>query len=239
MKEQASKDGPVKQKEKVIPSRVERVNTLLNSPVAMLYCLFLKNSISIFDKFNTLLQYEKPMIHVLRREMLSLLTDLFTRFVKPDSITSVTDLLRVKYFERKHQKNRDELIIGADAREYLKTMKISVDEETAFFSSVRNYFIAACEYLIKKLPYTDTLLINAEVADISLRTKQKFSAVEFFMDKFTVLKDNYDKDKVEIQFSHYQIEKLSEEIIKEKRIDKSWVMISQNLLNLPMSYLQF
>lgn len=50
------------------------------------------------------------------------------------------------------------------------------------------------------------------------------------MDKFSVLHisdDNNGKDQIEIQFSHYQIEKLSADIIEEDRIYKSWSMISQ------------
>jgi hypothetical protein len=45
----------------------------------------------------------------------------------------------------------------------------------SFFQSVRNYFMIACDYIIKKLPVNDPLLQHAEVADIKLRTSQKFS----------------------------------------------------------------
>jgi hypothetical protein len=179
------------------------------------------------------LQSDKPLIHVLRREVLGLLTDLYTRFVKPDAITSASNLLKVKYSERKYQKSRDDMIIGADTRLYLKQIKLSSDEETTFFQSVRNYFMIACDYIIKKLPVNDPLLQHAEVADIKLRTNQKFSSVEYFMDKFSVLHtcisddNNNCRDQIEIQFSHYQIEKLSADIIEEDRIDKSWSMISQ------------
>ena len=100
-----------------------------------------------------------------------------------------------------------------------------------FFQSVRNYFMIACDWIIKKLPVNGPLLQLAEVADIKLRTSQKFSSVEYFMDKFSVLHisddNNNGKDQIEIQFSHYQIEKLSADIIEEDRIDKSWSMISQ------------
>jgi hypothetical protein len=125
------------------------------------------------------------------------------------------------------------MIIGADTRLYLKQIKLSSDEETTFFQSVRNYFMIACDYIIKKLPVNDPLLQHAEVADIKLRTNQKFSSVEYFMDKFSVLHtcisddNNNCRDQIEIQFSHYQIEKLSADIIEEDRIDKSWSMISQ------------
>jgi hypothetical protein len=231
MAKQASSD--VQPKEVTLPSRVERVHNLLSSPKSKLYCLFLKQSISLFDKFNTLLQSDKPLIHVLRREVLGLLTDLYTRFVKPDAITSASNLLKVKYSERKYQKSRDDMIIGADTRLYLKQIKLSSDEETTFFQSVRNYFMIACDYIIKKLPVNDPLLQHAEVADIKLRTSQKFSSVEYFIDKFSVLHtcisddNNNCRDQIEIQFSHYQIEKLSADIIEEDRIDKSWSMISQ------------
>jgi hypothetical protein len=51
---------------------------------------------------------------------------------------------------------------------------------------------------------------HAEVAVINLRTSQKFSLVEYFMDKFSVLHisndNNNGKVQIEIQFSHYQID---------------------------------
>ena len=59
------------------------------------------------------------------------------------------------------------MIIGADIRLYLKQIKLSSDDETAFFQSVMNYFMIACDYIIKKLPVNDPLLQHAEVADIS------------------------------------------------------------------------
>jgi hypothetical protein len=74
MAKQASSD--VQPKEVTLPSRVERVHNLLSSPKSKLYCLFLKQSIPLFDKFNTFMQNDKPLIHVLRREVLGLLTDL-------------------------------------------------------------------------------------------------------------------------------------------------------------------
>jgi hypothetical protein len=69
------------------------------------------------------------------------------------------------------------------------------------------------------------------VADIKLRTSQKFSSVEYFIDKFSVLHtcisddNNNCRDQIEIQFSLYQIEKLSADIIEEDRIDKSCLSV--------------
>lgn len=101
-----------KPKEVTLPSKVERMQNLLSSPKSKLYCLFIKRSIPLFDKLNTFLQSDKPLIHVLRIEVLGLLTDLYTRFVKPDAITSASNLVKVKYSERKYQKSRYDMIIG-------------------------------------------------------------------------------------------------------------------------------
>lgn len=60
----------------------------------MLYCLFLSNTIPIFDKINTVLQYEKPMIHRLKKELFESLCDIYVRFLKPSAINSAKSILR-------------------------------------------------------------------------------------------------------------------------------------------------
>ena len=236
MARQASNDktSKPKQKEVILPSRVERVHRLLSSPKTKLYCLFLKQTIPLFDSFNTFLQSDKPLIYVLRREILALLTDLYTRFVKPSSITFTSNLLKVNYTERKNQKNREDLTIGAETRIHLRLVKLTSEEETTFYQSIREFFMAACDYIIKKLPVNDPLLHHAEVADVKVRSNQKFCSVEYFIDKLsmalvsdTASDKNSMKDQLEVQFAHYQIENLSPDITEAERIDITWNMIAK------------
>ena len=53
------------------------------SPTNLLYCMFLADAISVFEKINTELQSDKPMVHVLKNKMERFLRDLLIRFVKP------------------------------------------------------------------------------------------------------------------------------------------------------------
>lgn len=56
------------------------------SPTNMLYCMFLVDAISVFEKINTELQSDKPMVHVLKNKLEKFLRDLLMRFVKPSAM---------------------------------------------------------------------------------------------------------------------------------------------------------
>ena len=64
--------------------RVKRACQHLKDPTFKLYCYFLSAVLSVFDEANTLLQLDKPCIHVLHRTLTTQLKDLLNRFVMPE-----------------------------------------------------------------------------------------------------------------------------------------------------------
>ena len=46
-------------------SRVKRLVSAVKQPVSKLYVMFVQSVLPIFDNFNTFLQGEKPLIHIL------------------------------------------------------------------------------------------------------------------------------------------------------------------------------
>ena len=57
------------QEQKAADTREKRMMNFYRSPTNQLYCLFLRNVIKVFDKFNTRYQQEVPLIHSLRRDL--------------------------------------------------------------------------------------------------------------------------------------------------------------------------
>ena len=97
----------------------------------------------------------------------------------------------------------------------------------AFYQGVRQYYVAACKYMIKKFPFNDEVLLHAEIADISKRQSKAFDSVLFFTLRFPcLLPPNPNMDTLEEEFLNYQVEEFSQEIATQ-RVDKAWHWISQ------------
>ena len=125
-------------------------------------------------------------------------------------------MIDVEYNERKNQKNRDDIAIGYKTREYLEDCKtngtMNSDERAEFFASVREYFVTAADYVIKKFPINNPFLLNAEVADIKNRTKASFKSVKYFVELLPCLHKYKDElDVLEMEFLRYQITALPQE----------------------------
>lgn len=204
------------------------LRSLMQDPVTKLYCYFLQSVLPIFNSVNVYLQQEAPVIHILRRKLVGLLTDLLVRFIKPCALqlgtTSVTD---VEFQKAKNQKSDSELVIGAKTRVYLKEKSVNDGDIRKFYISVREFYVAACVYILKKFPLTDEFLKHAEVVDISLRQNVSYTSVEYFVCRFPKLIDESQLDRLEEEFAAYQFENFADDIVNCSRPDVCWWKISQ------------
>lgn len=75
-------------------SRCERMYAFYRSPTNKLYCHFLASFIEIFDKVNTKLQTESPLIHTLRRTLHKLQRDLLLRLKQPAALVGKSSPLQ-------------------------------------------------------------------------------------------------------------------------------------------------
>lgn len=208
-------------------SRFERIKLALSSPVTKLYCLFLQSTVPVFTKINILLQSETPHIHVLRSELLSLLSELFVRFIRPEAIRNAESVLTVDYRNRKSQKESSSLVIGSKTRSLLTDASVGLTEAdvATFYTSVRKYFESACKYIVDKFPLNSEVLIHAAVADINQRDKVSFDSVDFFCKKFNTLLSEEETSALELEFAKYQAEDFSQEILTCDRMDVAWHLI--------------
>ena len=67
------------------PSGEKRLVNAFKQPVSKLYSMFVQSVISVFDSFNTFLQAEEPLIHILYYSTLRLYSSLLSRFILPGS----------------------------------------------------------------------------------------------------------------------------------------------------------
>ena len=223
-------------------SRLTRIHRLFSSPQTRLYSFFLRYSNQIFHQINLLLQREEPCVHILHRELNRVLQELLLRFVKPSVVMKFSsDLKSEEYVKEENQKSDADLMIGRDAREYIKNMTDSEAKSTCltkqdvshFFRSVRCYYKSACDYILKTWPLNDKLLQEAEVVDIALRSSRSFASVEYFVDRFqSILHDRSADvvDKLEMEFAAYQVDSFSNTpavLDQSTRVDKKWDIISR------------
>ena len=99
--------------------------------------------------------------------------------------------------------SNDELIIGQEVRDFIKVREFSTNQLSEFYSHVRKYNIAVCDYVITKLPLTDELLRNAMVANPRKRLDVAFSVL-YFARRFHLMEDRL--DDLESEFAHYQVD---------------------------------
>ena len=67
----------------------------------------------------------------------------------------------MQFADRKNQREDNSILIGADALALLadaEANKLRPERVADFFSCVRKYFVAVCEYLTKKQPLQELLL---------------------------------------------------------------------------------
>jgi hypothetical protein len=211
--------------------RVEHVNVILNDDNTKLYCLFLKSALAIFDSANVYLQKDEPVIHKLHSVLCSQLRDLLVRFVKPSVITSCSKLHNVDFDVCNNQLGDDDLFIGHETSEYINNYKTKL-ALTQFYSSVRQFYMEACRYMIKKFPYNDELLMHAAVANVEDRSNARFTSVLYFIKRFPFLISSADEnrqailDRVQTQFLNYQVDDLPVSVLSAARIDVAWHQLS-------------
>ncbi|KAI0224051.1 Mediator of RNA polymerase II transcription subunit 14 [Lamellibrachia satsuma] len=104
-----------------------------------------------------------------------------------------------------NQKEYADIFIGQAAKKFLYANKEQLNVDVDYYKSVRNYYMAACSYIIKKYPYDNELLINASAMDIDKRPGASFSSLTYFTELFPcLLPVNADIDALHGEFLRYQ-----------------------------------
>lgn len=211
--------------------RQRRIKGFFSNPMSKAYCLFLKNIMPLFLKSNVFLQKEEPVFHKMQESLQNIIVELLIKFVKPKVISECENIFEIQHNVKANQKHRQDVVLGAEVREYLTKLKddkkISHEEESTFFNEVRCFLSESCRYITEKLPLQDKVLTHAQVLSIKSRMEQSFNSLEYLINKFPCLLPREKRDQLETQFMKYQIEKFPPNILEEERIDVAWHLIGQ------------
>ena len=69
-------------------NRETRLVKAFTTPVTKLHAMFVQSFMPVFHRFNTFLQSEEPLIHMLLQSTIRLYRSLLTSFVRPQVISS-------------------------------------------------------------------------------------------------------------------------------------------------------
>ena len=72
-------------------------------------------------------------------------------------------------------------------------------------TDVRSFYSTALAYVFDKLPLQKEELEMAEVMDVKKRISSKFSQIRFWLARFPCLSRSLDIEKLEKEFSKYQV----------------------------------
>ncbi|KAJ8050614.1 Zinc finger BED domain-containing protein 5 [Holothuria leucospilota] len=202
--------------------KVTSVNEFLTCKQNKLYCLFLRSALPLFEKANCVLQHEEPHIHKLRRVLERQLKEIMVRFVKPCILKG--DCTQVDFLCKNNQKSNEDLFIGNDARKFIISENITNTEN--FYENVREFYSAACSYMVKTFPYHDEVLFHAEVADPSVRQEKSFESLNYFVTRFPAIMSGKSSESLDVLESQFLLYQVCESLPKIERVDHFWSSVA-------------
>ncbi|KAG8175958.1 hypothetical protein JTE90_026941 [Oedothorax gibbosus] len=112
--------------------------------------------------------------------------------------------------------DEDRFPINDWLEKFMKNSSNISEKVQKFYSSVKEFYCAACTYVKKKIPLQDEFFSHALVADVKRRTVSEFASVKYFADLFRI---KVDLDLLEMEFAMYQNEVFCADILEEVRVD--------------------
>ena len=156
--------------------------------------LFYQAVLPTFTHANMFLKREEPLIHLLKSSLVKLVKKIMATFVLPDDVSCVD------YSSRENQLPDGQLVIGYITKQRLALLLedglIDQADVNRFYLAARWFLIKAVDYLIKWCPLKDPLLHHSSWIDFRNRHKCSFMSVEFFVDTYTHIFQQIDRDKL-------------------------------------------
>ena len=216
------------------PGRVKRCADGLSNPEMKLYFQFLEFIMVPMTEFNTLFQSEETQIGVLVPECKRLLRKFMAKFVTMQLIKpNADDLTKIDFKDTTKQLSNDYIAIGAKAKTMLvdEQDSISATMERRFYDSVRQYYVATVDKMLKIFPFKNSTLKDLSILnpDPKLREKQDPNAITRLAETFCVVPES-SMDALAEEFTDYQLCEESElpkfELLKT-RTDEFWGSVSR------------
>ena len=128
--------------------------------------LFLELALDSTCKFNVVFQSSMSMLPALKPEVHRLLRILLGRFIKAEAIQGANNnIMDINFQNPLLQLPDDQLGIGKEAWAYLSSEEDSLDPsvQRLFFNGAREFYVAISSTIIRKFPFTDTLVDDVAI----------------------------------------------------------------------------
>ena len=214
------------------PGRVKRCADYLASVEMKAYFVFLSFILQPLNSFNTIFQTDATQIAILIPEMNRLLRLFMAKFVLMRVIKSSTDLTKVSFADRSAQLNDDILAVGMAMR----TMLADSDDDladstiTRIFDSVRRFYVAIVEKMVKIFPFHDAVLKDLAVLnpDPKLRDTWSPTMVRNLATRFSIVAETELSCLAE-EFQDYQLSPDDDlpAVTCDSRVDTFWAEIGR------------
>ena len=139
---------------------VTRITEGLEKHITKAYLMFLSDSLPIINIFDKMMQQQSPTIHFLGQEINAFVKKLLLRFMEPQAIQDRNvNISKINVNDSSKHKVLSEVFIGDKAKNYIDECDdLSTSDIKRFQENCKNFWIAAAEYAIKKLPLNNKLL---------------------------------------------------------------------------------
>lgn len=155
-------DDPVNRDPHDKPSRETRLVQAFKEPDTKLYAMFIQSVIPIFDSFNTFLQSEEPLIHVLFQSGMRLYRSLLTRFVLPEVIASTDDVLNIDLDDPSILKDYENVFIGLMTKQFARDSDIlGTPKYRKFLNEARSFYMKCVKYMQTSMPVFRSKIIKS------------------------------------------------------------------------------
>jgi len=146
------------------PGRVKGCAHYVASVEMKAYFMYLSFFLEPLNAFNTIFQTDATQIGILIPEMNRLLRLFMAKFHQ-SVIKSATDLTKVSFADRSVQLVDDILTVGMAIRAMVADSDddLADSTRTRIFKSVRHFYVAIVEKMVKIFPFHDTVLKNLSV----------------------------------------------------------------------------
>ena len=123
-----------------------------------------------FQVFLKKLQHEKPLVHLLHVEMVALVRELLSKFMKPGAIPlSIKEILRINVRSTDLQLSNKRLCVERFG--YSAMNKARVEKKIwvgNLYNSLREGYMKSAEFLLKKLPLDNNIITSLSALTPSL-----------------------------------------------------------------------
>ena len=148
--------------------RFQRLEEKFNNPLLEPFMLFLSSALPLFTHFNQLLQREEPTIHILKSAMESLGEKLAKRIMLPIKVKEISSISDIDLSNSENFMNTQDMYVGVLTKNVLKRKSDGVIlQNKDFFDAAHYYFKSGLEYIQKKFPLDDPLIVNAAWVNVS------------------------------------------------------------------------